>query len=79
MNVLHKLKQLLVPNKTYEIQQVESRDLLITHRSGVTIQICENGSVLVTSPSSLELHARGNLQISSDTHVGVVAPRIDLN
>lgn len=79
MNVLTKLKQLIVPTKTYEIQKVASSDLVITHRSGVVIQIKEDGTVLVASPSNLELYAKGNLQITSGTHIGLVAPRIDLN
>lgn len=79
MNVLTKIKQLIVPNRTYKIQKAESNDLLITHRSGVAIQIKEDGTVIVASPSNLELHANGNLQITSGSHIGLVAPRIDLN
>ena len=79
MNVLTKLKRLIASTKSYEIQKVASNDLLITHRSGVVIQIKEDGTVLVASPGNLELHAVGNLQITSGTHIGLVAPRIDLN
>jgi hypothetical protein len=62
----------IVPSK-------DSSDLCIEHVSGVVIRIEEDGRVTVSSPSSLSLHAEGDLEISSNTHIGLVAPRIDLN
>lgn len=56
-----------------------STDLCIEHVSGVVIRIEHDGSVIVSTPSNLALHAEGNLEITSNTHIGLVAPRIDLN
>lgn len=69
------------PTQTYEVIPVKSAttDLRIEHVSGVVIQIEHDGTVILNSPSSLQLHADGDLQISSDTHIGLSAPRIDLN
>lgn len=73
--------QNLFPQKHYSIQPVNSSstDLRIVHRTGVVIQIETDGSVIVSSANNLTLHAKGNLAIASDTHIGLVAPRIDLN
>ena len=54
-------------------------DLCIEHASGVVIRIENDGRVVVSSPGDLAFHADGNLEISSNTHIGLVAPRIDLN
>jgi hypothetical protein len=54
-------------------------DLVIEHVSGVTVRIEPDGRVHITSPSSIQFHAVGDLQLSSDTHIGLYAPRIDLN
>ena len=81
MNILNKLSTLFKKEQTYTISEIKSdtTDLKITHESGVIIQIEHDGTVIVISPKHLALHARGNLQISSDTHIGLKAPRIDLN
>ncbi len=57
----------------------DSTDLCIEHASGVVIRIENDGRVVVSSPSGLALHADGDLEITSNTHIGLVAPRIDLN
>jgi hypothetical protein len=56
-----------------------STDVRIEHRSGVVIEIEHDGRVVVHTPSALHLHADGDLAITSDTHIGLAAPRIDLN
>lgn len=79
MNFLTKIKQAFTPvAKNYEIIPADY-DLVIKHKSGVIVKIKEDGSVAISSANALELHSVGNLQISSDTHIGLVAPRIDLN
>ena len=76
MNILSIFKK-----KPYAISSTKSEttDLTITHITGVVIQIQKDGSVVVNSPSNLTLHAVGNLEITSDTHIGFAALRIDLN
>jgi K+/H+ antiporter YhaU regulatory subunit KhtT len=85
MNTITKLTQPLLDlfrkEKTYSIAEVNdsTTDLTIQHKTGVTIQIEKDGTVIVSSPSNLQLRAAGNLEIISGTHIGLVAPRIDLN
>lgn len=76
MNILSIFKK-----KPYSITPVNSAttDLTITHVTGVVVQIEKDGSVIISSPSNLSLQAIGNIQITSDTHIGFTAPRIDLN
>ena len=57
----------------------DQTDLCIEHASGVVIRIETDGRVVVSSPNDLAFHADGNLEITSNTHIGLVAPRIDLN
>lgn len=82
MGILRRLTRLLQrPTQTYEVIPVKSEttDILIQHISGVVLQIEHDGTVLLSTPGELELHADGDLRITSDTHIGLVAPRIDLN
>ena len=81
MNILNKLSTIFQKKQTYTITPIksESTDLQITHISGVVINIEHDGTVIVSSPKHLGLHANGNLHISSNTHIGLKAPRIDLN
>ena len=82
MGILRRIRRLLQrPPRTYEVIPVKSEttDIRIEHASGVVLQIEHDGTVILSSPSNLELHADGDLRISSDTHIGLVAPRIDLN
>lgn len=81
MNILNRLSTIFKKQTTYTITPVKSEttDLQITHISGVIIRIEHDGTVIVSSPKHLGLHANGNLHISSDTHIGLKAPRIDLN
>jgi hypothetical protein len=81
MNIFTKLTNLFVENKTYSITPIKSTttDIQITHKTGVVISIEYDGSVIVSSPNNLTLHATGNLELSSGSHIGLVAPRIDLN
>ncbi len=82
MGILQRLKRLLpLPTRTYEIIPVKSEttDIRIEHTSGVVLQIEHDGTVLLSAPGNLSLHANGDLAISSDTHIGLAAPRIDLN
>ena len=67
--------------RSYAVVPVSSgpTDLRIEHRSGVVIEIEHDGRVVVHTPASLHLHATGELALSSDTHIGLAAPRIDLN
>lgn len=70
-----------VKRKPYQIVNVnsETTDLRITHDTGVVVQIEKNGNVVISTPNELELHAKGNMQLISETHIGLTAPRIDLN
>jgi len=82
VGILRRLSRLVQrPARTYEVIPVKSEttDIRIEHASGVVLQIEHDGTVLLSSPGKLSLHADGDLQISSDTHIGLVAPRIDLN
>lgn len=67
--------------KPYQIVPVnsETTDVKVIHITGAAVQIEKNGAVIISTPGELELHAKGNLQIVSDTHIGLTAPRIDLN
>ena len=82
MGILRRLADLVwSPERTYEIIPVKSEttDLRIEHASGVVLQIEHDGTVLVSTAGALSLHADGDLEISSGTHIGLSAPRIDLN
>ncbi|MEC7947585.1 MAG: hypothetical protein VX265_08440 [Myxococcota bacterium] len=57
----------------------ETTDIRIEHASGVVLEIEHDGTIVLSTPGALSLHADGELQLSSDTHIGLVAPRIDLN
>ena len=79
MSTLTKIKHFFNPiPKNYQIIPI-GYDVMIKHKSGVVVKIDHDGTVAITSPGNLELHAAGNLQITSNTHIGLVAPRIDLN
>lgn len=80
MNIFYKLKTLF-KRKPYTIKPVNSdiTDVVITHITGVEIRIESSGTVIISSPTNLELRSNGNLHIESKTHIGLVAPRIDLN
>jgi hypothetical protein len=84
-NMLTRITQPLfywMQNKNrYDIVPVNSdtTDVKIVHTTGTVIQIETDGSVIVSAPNNLTLHAVGDLQIASDTHIGLTAPRIDLN
>ncbi len=69
------------PARTYEIIPVKSEttDIRIEHASGVVLQIEHDGTVIVSAPGDLAQPAGGDLSLSSDTHIGLTAPRIDLN
>jgi hypothetical protein len=85
MNMLTKITQPLFywmqQRENYAVVPVNSKttDVKIVHNTGTVIQIETDGSVIVSAPNNLTLHASGNLQIVSDTHIGLTAPRIDLN
>jgi len=82
VGILRRLTRLVQrPARTYEVVPVKSEttDIRIEHASGVVLQIEHDGTVIVSSPGSLELHADGDLRLTSDTHIGLAAPRIDLN
>ena len=81
MSILRRIANLVRSPKPYAIvpSPNESTDLCIEHVSGVVIRIEHDGRVIVSTPSSLALHADGDLEITSNTHIGLVAPRIDLN
>lgn len=57
----------------------ETTDIRIQHASGLVLQIEHDGTVIIATPGKLALHAAGDLQLTSDTHIGLTAPRIDLN
>ena len=67
--------------KSYAVVPIgsETTDVRIEHKSGVVVDIEHDGRVVIHTPASMHLHAVGNLEITSDTHIGLVAPRIDLN
>lgn len=81
MNVLTKLTNLFTKSKTYSLIEVKSEttDVVIKHASGVVIQIELDGTVLVSTQGPLQLYSGGDMELKSDTHIGLVAPRIDLN
>lgn len=82
VGILRRLTRLVQrPARTYEVVPVKSEttDIRIEHASGVVLQIEHDGTVIVSSPGNLELHADGDLRLTSDTHIGLAAPRIDLN
>ncbi|MEL6344532.1 MAG: hypothetical protein AAFV53_15555 [Myxococcota bacterium] len=82
VGVLHRLRRLLRrPARTYEVVSVQSEttDIRIEHASGVVVQIEHDGTVILSTPGNMALHADGDLRITSDTHIGLAAPRIDLN
>ncbi len=82
MGILRKLARLVrPPARTFEVIPVKSEttDIRIEHASGVVLQIEHDGTVILSTPRNMALHADGDLRISSDTHIGLVAPRIDLN
>jgi len=81
-NLFRRLTQLLKrAPQTYEVIPIKSEttDIRIQHTSGVVIQIEHNGTVIISAPGNMALHADGDLRITSDTHIGLAAPRIDLN
>lgn len=51
----------------------------LAHVSGTTLHIAPNGAVTINTPTTLDISAGGNVTISSGTHIGLAAPRIDLN
>lgn len=82
MGILRRLTRLVRRDaQTYEVVPVKSEttDIRIHHASGVVLQIEHDGTVILSAPGKLQLHADGDLQITSDTHIGLAAPRIDLN
>lgn len=82
MSILRRFREMVRPARpTYAIvpSPSETTDVCIEHVSGVTIRIEHDGRVIVSAPSSMAFHAEGDLQITSNTHIGLVAPRIDLN
>lgn len=82
MGLLSRLTRLLHrPARTYAVVPVnsETTDVRIEHVSGLVVQIEHDGTLVVTAPGNLALHAQGDLRITSDTHIGLAAPRIDLN
>lgn len=82
MGILRRLTRLVQrPARTYEVIPVKSEttDIRIEHASGVVLQIEYDGTVILSAPGDLALHADGDLRITSDTHIGLAAPRIDLN
>lgn len=82
MNVLTKIVNLFTTKTTsYSIIPVKSAttDLIVKHITGVEIRIETDGTVVVSTPANLSLYATGSVQIKSDMHIGLIAPRIDLN
>ena len=82
MGLLQNLtKWLHRPAPTYDVVPVKSEttDIRIEHVSGVVLQIEHDGTVILSTPGKLAFHADGDLRITSDTHIGLAAPRIDLN
>lgn len=80
MNLLSTISNIF-KRKTYDIIPLtdQNKDVVIKHHTGVEVAICSDGSVIISSPKNLGLHADGNLYMSSNTHIGLSAPRIDLN
>lgn len=76
---LNRLRQRLSPTYTVVPVKSETTDIRIEHASGVVLQIEHDGTVILSTPGDLAFHANGNLHLTSDTHIGLAAPRIDLN